>query len=236
MKPLRIALILLVIALPNRVAAQSGPISCGPRYTSATISFRGEQTGCTEISSPCTEGEAIDFTAVPLWNVSTQCPAFFIWDFGDNGRSSGLTTTHRYTSPSYYRVYLLGSDGRGGWFAGVMFTTSLLIDVAPPRDAANPDCSANSIQVMPSSLPPAIIGRAYTQILSASGGKEPYSFSIADGSLPPGLLIRDGTIAGRPLASGIYAFIVKTEDSQNCPAFFRFTITTESSRRRSTRQ
>jgi Putative Ig domain len=48
-------------------------------------------------------------------------------------------------------------------------------------------------------LPDGFLGLPYLQVITASGGDPPYTFSIAGGSLPPGLsLAADGTISGIP--------------------------------------
>ena len=40
--------------------------------------------------------------------------------------------------------------------------------------------------------------------LSATGGRAPYTWTLASGTLPPGLVLSaSGTIAGLPIASGV---------------------------------
>jgi len=58
------------------------------------------------------------------------------------------------------------------------------------------------------------VGKKYTQNLQASGGAAPYTWSVASGSLPPGLtLARDtGKIAGTPVSAGTYSFGVRVTD------------------------
>jgi hypothetical protein len=74
--------------------------------------------------------------------------------------------------------------------------------------------------------PPAITGPsvldaaqdvAFTHQLSASNGTPPYSWSIASGSLPPGLTLNasSGIIAGAPSSAGSFTFTVQVTDSQS---------------------
>jgi hypothetical protein len=53
-----------------------------------------------------------------------------------------------------------------------------------------------------SSLPNGTVGTAYSQMLTATGGTSPYSWTIASGSLPAGLtLSSNGLISGTPTAA-----------------------------------
>ena len=63
-------------------------------------------------------------------------------------------------------------------------------------------------------LPSATAGQAYSQQIQHSGGQPPVSFSLAGGSLPPGLnLGPTGLISGTPTTSGNYSFAVRATDS-----------------------
>lgn len=58
------------------------------------------------------------------------------------------------------------------------------------------------------------VGIAYSETLNAAGGTSPYSFSLASGSLPPGLsLSSSGVISGTPTSAGTYTFSVTVTDS-----------------------
>ena len=67
----------------------------------------------------------------------------------------------------------------------------------------------------PAVLPPATVGTEYSQALSASGGKPPYSWSLAGGSLPAGLSLDGarGVISGTPTAPGDFKFRLQVTDS-----------------------
>jgi len=65
----------------------------------------------------------------------------------------------------------------------------------------------------PSPVPWGFVGRAYDQSLSVSRGAAPYTWTIASGRLPAGLLMSgDGHITGTPLALGTYTFTVRVVD------------------------
>jgi hypothetical protein len=66
-------------------------------------------------------------------------------------------------------------------------------------------------------LPTGITGTPYSQSLSASGGLRPYVWSMASGSLPPGLNVdaAAGTISGTPSETGSFNFSVAVSDSES---------------------
>ena len=59
------------------------------------------------------------------------------------------------------------------------------------------------LQITTASLPDGVVGEPYEAQLEAVGGDPPYSWSMADGVLPPGLsLASDGKITGTPTSAG----------------------------------
>src|SRR5450756_776271 len=74
--------------------------------------------------------------------------------------------------------------------------------------------NAPALGITTSSLPAGTVGVAYSQLLDASGGSPPYSWSLNSGAFPGGLnLSTIGTISGTPLSSGIFGFSVQVTDS-----------------------
>ena len=75
-------------------------------------------------------------------------------------------------------------------------------------------------------LPPATEGQPYQAGFTAVGGHTPYTWSLATGSLPPGLSLDTaaGTVTGTPAQSGSYPFTVKIVDSKQVSATQTFTL------------
>jgi hypothetical protein len=95
-----------------------------------------------------------------------------------------------------------GSTGRGNEDATIDF------GLAPAENA--------TLAVQPSTLVPAITGRYYSAVFSASGGVAPYSWSLTTGTLPAGLILQSttGLISGTVTApAGSYAFTVRAQDA-----------------------
>lgn len=61
-------------------------------------------------------------------------------------------------------------------------------------------------------------GKAYTEQLSATGGKAPYTFELVSGSTPSGIVLRDtGQVDGKSDASDTPPFDVQVTDSDEPP-------------------
>jgi len=79
----------------------------------------------------------------------------------------------------------------------------------------------------PPSLVNAVVGTAYSQTVSATGGSSPYVFTIAAGALPAwaSLNATTGVIAGMPNSTTTASFAVQTKDAFNCTGTRAYTLT-----------
>lgn len=70
------------------------------------------------------------------------------------------------------------------------------------------------LTLTPDTLPPGVIGQAYSGAFTTTGGVAPYRYAVTDGALPPGLsLALDGSVSGTPQQVGNYQATVRVEDS-----------------------
>jgi hypothetical protein len=79
-----------------------------------------------------------------------------------------------------------------------------------------PDFAALLLIQIPNgtTLPAAIAGVSYTTTLQATGGKAPLTWTVAPGTLPPGLTLSSGgVLSGTPTTSGSFSFTVQVTDS-----------------------
>ena len=76
-----------------------------------------------------------------------------------------------------------------------------------------------------SPLPAGTVGKAYRQLLTATGGVTPYTWSLASGSLPPGLTLNGDVISGTPTVAAIASLSVRVSGGDGLSSTTAFTLT-----------
>jgi hypothetical protein len=138
----------------------------------------------------------------------------YLWSITSGGLPPGLSLNSQTGAIS-------GAPSSAGTFT---FTVQVS-DAQSPPDSATKSLSIAVSQPAPlnittTSLPSGKRNRAYSQTLQATGGVNPYSWSLEAGSLPPGLTLNasTGVISGKPTTVGTYNFTVRVRDSQSTSA------------------
>jgi hypothetical protein len=84
------------------------------------------------------------------------------------------------------------------------------------------------LNLLTTALPSATVDKAYSAALDASGGKTPYSWSVAGGALPSGIVMAaTGVISGSGTTAGTSAFSAKVSDAAGQTAERSLTLTAE---------
>jgi uncharacterized protein YhjY with autotransporter beta-barrel domain len=98
--------------------------------------------------------------------------------------------------------------------SGTSVAATVAVTVSPP-----------SLGIVPGSLPPGTVGIAYGQHLSARLGTAPYTYALAQGSLPAGIsLSREGLLSGTPTAYDTFDFTVQASDVYGATGLQRYTL------------
>jgi hypothetical protein len=102
--------------------------------------------------------------------------------------------------------------------AGTFGFAVQLTDLTTPTQSATQHLSiavANPLSINILQLPDGVAGASYSQTLSATGGTQPYTWSVSVGALPAGLILNagSGVISGTPTAAGTATFTVRLGDS-----------------------
>jgi Putative Ig domain/Bacterial Ig domain len=71
-----------------------------------------------------------------------------------------------------------------------------------------------ALTIKTTSLARGVVGTAYSQTLSATGGSGSYTFSLLSGTLPTGLMLSsDGVLSGTPSSPGVFSISVAASDA-----------------------
>ncbi|MCR4268815.1 putative Ig domain-containing protein [Nitratireductor sp. ZSWI3] len=124
-----------------------------------------------------------------------------------NGQLSGTATA---TGSFSFTVAVTDQNGLSA-------TQSYTLNIAAPV-----------ITIAPPVLPEASYGMPYNASLTASGGADPYLFSLDAGALPVGLsMSSSGVLSGTPSQAGTFVFTVRAEDQYGLSATAAFSITVD---------
>jgi len=206
--------------------ASSGAISGTPSATgtfgfTATVSDKGSpvQTQSVNLSI------AVSSTPIAIM-ASTLAPAAYGRSYAQSLQATGGTPTYKWAIASGQLPSGL-SLATTGAISGTPMTSGTSTFTASVSDSSNPTESVSApmaITVAPgpltitgSTLPTVNVGNAYSQVLQASGGTAPYTWSITSGQLPSGLSLSPstGAISGTPTASGTANFTATVMDSSS---------------------
>lgn len=111
---------------------------------------------------------------------------------------------------------ITGTPGAAGTFA----FTAQVADTSSPGLTASESLAIQidaHVAITTTALPSATLGAAYSTELAATGGTAPFTWSLVQGPLPPGLGLTPGTgaISGTPTSTGRYAFTVQVTDASS---------------------
>ena len=84
-----------------------------------------------------------------------------------------------------------------------------------------------AIAVNPATLPAGVMGTAYSQSISATGGNGSYTFGVSAGALPTGLMLNpaSGLLSGTPSAAGTANFTVTATDGLGATGSRAYSVT-----------
>jgi len=175
---------------------------------------------------------AIDSTSLPGATLQTAYSASL--------RAAGGTTPRTWSVTSGTLPSGLSLNPNTGTISGTptaagtsIFTISVTDSAKPPHSVATTlaisVAAAAPILAVANSLPNGNIGGPFNEVLAATGGKAPYTWTLAAGLLPTGLTLASstGAITGTPDTAGSFTFTVQVADSST-PALTaqqQFTLT-----------
>ena len=142
-------------------------------------------------------GSSQQFTATGTYSdgTSRNITSQVIW-------TSSMTSVATVNTAGLATCVSAGTATISAVLAGISGSTVLTVQPVP-------------LSITTASLPNSTANVAYSAALEATGGIAPYGWSVASGSLPPGLTLNasSGAIAGTPTATGTFNFTAQVTDS-----------------------
>ncbi len=206
---------------PLTLGSTTGTIS-GTPTTAGTLSFTVQVKDAN--SNTATQALSIVVSPTALKISTTSLPGGTVGTpYSQTVTASGGTTPYTWsiTSGSLAPLTLASTTGV---ISGTPTTAGTLSFTVQVKDAnSNTATQALSIVVSPAaltitttSLPYGIVGTAYSQTVTASGGTTPYTWSVSAGSLAPLTLgSTTGVISGTPTTVGTLSFTLQVKDANS---------------------
>lgn len=186
----------------NSISVSVDPTGLAPRLYTASITIRSTNSANPTLTVPVS------------FQIEAPAPTILgTWPMGVMQQSPQSTAT--LVGRGFFTNTTVAMTG---------FTPETTISVS---DGTNTASESFHIPVYPagmsilrcmfgSPLPGGSVGIGYSPLaLAAAGGTPPYTWSVRDGVLPPGLVLAGNSLSGTPTAAGTYYFSLAVTDSAN---------------------
>lgn len=221
---------------------QTGTLPAGMTFNTGTHTLGGTPTEAGNWTITVTATDQNTCAGSVNLSFSTACPAITVnptslpngivgTAYSEQLTATGGTVPHTFavTSGTLPAGLTLAGDTISGTPTS---TTSQMFTITATDDngcegtrvfTVAPVCPA--ITVNPATLPNGVVGTAYSEVLTATGGTAAYSFAVTSGALPAGLNLAAGVISGTPTATAVANFTITATDTHGCTGTRSFTLT-----------
>jgi hypothetical protein len=200
------------------LSASGGTISGNPTAT-GTSNF-----GVTVTDSKSVAGSATFQVIASPAVVVTVTPAAATVPSAGTAALTALVSNTSNTSVTWSAT--LGTVSSTGLYQAPTVNANSTDTITVTSAADTTKSAVASVTITPPPLPPLVVstsslpattaGTAYTNALSATGGKPPYVWSLASGTLPSGISAQSaGSLSGTATQAGQFSFTVQATDSSS---------------------
>ena len=212
-------------ALANNVSGGNGVYRYGASslFPNQTWNSSNYWVDVTFEAGPAPTLDSISVTPVnPSINTGTTQHFTANGSYSD-GSTQNLTSQVTWTSSSTSTATINSGGLASGVSAG---TTTITAALSGKSGITTLSVQAAPLTITTTSLPNAVLNTSYSATAAGSGGTPPYTWTLADGQLPPGLsLSSGGAISGSPTVAGSYNFTVRLTDNVSQTATKGLSIT-----------
>ncbi len=179
-----------------------------------TLDFQGNANAVFLFKIGSTLVTASGSSVLLINSGGSTCPSNLFWQVGS---SATLGTTSRFIGNILALESITLTTGAQLSGRALARTGAVTLDTNSVA-RCGPATGCPLITVNPATLPNGVIGTAYNQTVSASGGLAPYAFSVTSGTLPTGLVLNPatGAITGTPTNAGTFNFTITATDVNGC--------------------
>ncbi|MBP6820062.1 MAG: putative Ig domain-containing protein [Acidobacteria bacterium] len=218
----------------------TGTLPTGLTFSAGALSGTPTQTGSFPItviatdSNGCTGSRnytlvincqtiAVNPATIPAGTAGTAYSQTFTQVGGIGTTTFSLTGTLP-TGITFSGAALSGTPTQTGNFPIVVKATDANGCMGTRNYTLVINCPA-SITVNPAILPNGFVGVSYgSQVLSATGGIAPYTFTVSAGALPGGITLSGASLSGTPTTGGTFNFTIQAADSNGCIGTRAYTV------------
>ena len=190
------------------------PTAAGTYTFTVKVTDASSLTATESVSLTVIAGPSLSFAAPPAGWTNTV--------YSDSLNESGGTGpfTWSVSTGSLPAGIKLSADGNLTGTPTATGTSSFTVKVTDANNQSATQAIGITISAgvsAPITAPPAgVVGAAYTDTLTATGGTTPYTWSLNAGTLPAGLSLSSaGVLSGTPTTAGSYPFTVNVIDANN---------------------
>ena len=187
-------------SVASTASSAGTPVQSSP----PTVANDAQPTGNPYVGSTLTSAVTFNGSPTPAityqWKVCTD-PTNLLACTNISGATSASYTPTLSVLGKYIVVDATANNGVG----------TPVTETSNPTQIINPEIAFSA----PSPVPGATAGTAYVLSAAAAGGVGTFTYTVASGTLPPGVTLdpATGQIAGTPTTAGTYTFTVRATDS-----------------------